>query len=71
MDSKCSFCVTSIVADRGSGMARIFTAAPGLVRVMNGEPWDVTGLPEVYKMTQERLQRLQSATGEAPKVAIV
>jgi hypothetical protein len=52
-------------------MARIFTAAPGLVRVMNGEPWDVTGLPEVYKMTQERLQRLQSATGEAPKVAIV
>ncbi|KAF2441765.1 DAO-domain-containing protein [Karstenula rhodostoma CBS 690.94] len=55
----------------GHGMARIFTAAPGLVKVMNGEPWEETGLPEVYKMTPERLKRLRSATEEAPKVAIV
>jgi hypothetical protein len=71
MDSKCSFRVTELVADKRSGMARIFTAAPGLVKVMNGESWDATGLPEVYKMTKERLQRLQSATEEAPKTAIV
>ena len=52
-------------------MARIFTAAPGLVKVMNGEPWEATGLPDVYRMTPERLERLKSATGDAPKVAIV
>ncbi|KAJ4357796.1 uncharacterized protein N0V89_002372 [Didymosphaeria variabile] len=55
----------------GHGMARIFTAAPGLVKVMNGESWAATGLPDVYEMTPERLQRLQSATEGAPKVAIV
>lgn len=52
-------------------MARIFTAAPGLVKIMNGESWDATGLPEVYKMTPERLQRLRRASGEAPIVAVV
>lgn len=54
----------------GSGMARIFTAAPGLVRLMKGEPWTATGLPDVYQLTQERLERLR--VGEAaPRVAVV
>ncbi|KAJ4294241.1 hypothetical protein N0V90_007931 [Kalmusia sp. IMI 367209] len=55
----------------GHGMARTFTAAPGLVKIMNDASWGVTGLPEVYQMTPERYQRLRSASEEAPKVAIV
>ncbi|KAF1960078.1 hypothetical protein CC80DRAFT_544541 [Byssothecium circinans] len=55
----------------GHGMARIFTATPGLVRLMNDEPWSATGLPEVYQMTPERLDRLQKSSKETPKVAIV
>lgn len=43
----------------GHGMARIFTAAPGLVRLMAGEPWETIGLPDVYRITQERLHRLR------------
>ncbi|KAF1940213.1 DAO-domain-containing protein [Clathrospora elynae] len=55
----------------GHGMARIFTAAPGLVKFMNGEDWSATGLPEVYRMTPERLQKLKSADGSAPQIAVV
>jgi hypothetical protein len=53
-----------------SGMARIFTAAPGLVKLMNGEPWASTGLPDVYQMTESRLESLR-ASEPPPKVAIV
>lgn len=53
-----------------SGMARIFTAAPGLVKLMNSEPWAATGLPDVYQMTLDRLERLRAAE-QPPKVAIV
>ena len=49
----------------GHGMARIFTAAPGLVKLMNGETWASTGLPEVYRLDQERLHKLQSELGES------
>lgn len=42
----------------GHGMARTFTAAPGLVKLMNGESWAETGLPEAFQLTQERLARL-------------
>lgn len=59
------------MADRDSGMARIFTTAPGLVKLMDGGSWDATGLPEVYQMSPERLQRLQSPNEGPPKVAIV
>jgi hypothetical protein len=41
-------------------MARIFTAAPGLVKLMDGEDWSETGLPEVYQITAERLEKLTS-----------
>ncbi|KAH8881112.1 DAO-domain-containing protein [Thozetella sp. PMI_491] len=42
----------------GHGMARTFTAGPGLVRLMNGESWDHVGLPDAYQITTERMQRL-------------
>jgi hypothetical protein len=55
-----------------SGMARIFTAAPGLVQLMNGEKWSETGLPEVYQLTKERMEKLTNEVDEeAPKVAVV
>jgi len=52
-------------------MARIFTAAPGLVKLMDGEPWDATGLPEVYQLTSGRLNELKGVSDDAPKVAVV
>ena len=51
-------------------MARIFTAAPGLVKLMNGEDWGATGLPEVYQMTAERLEKLTSMD-PAPAIAVI
>ncbi|KAL4778835.1 FAD dependent oxidoreductase-domain-containing protein [Aspergillus varians] len=41
----------------GHGMARIFTAAPGLVKLMAGRPWAETQLPEVYQITPSRVNR--------------
>jgi hypothetical protein len=51
-------------------MARIFTAAPGLVKLMSGEDWSATGLPEVYQMTPERSKKLKSVE-PAPAVAVI
>jgi hypothetical protein len=51
-------------------MARIFTAAPGLVKLMNGDNWSATGLPEVYQMTPERLEKLTSMK-PAPAIAVI
>lgn len=42
----------------GHGMARIFNCAPGLVKIMTGSPWEATGLPECFEVTEERLRRL-------------
>lgn len=42
-----------------SGMARIFTAAPGLVKLMNGASWAETKLPDVYQITPARIDRLK------------
>ncbi|ORY56901.1 FAD dependent oxidoreductase-domain-containing protein [Pseudomassariella vexata] len=44
----------------GHGMARVFTAAPGLVRLMAGEEWEEVGLPDVYRVTGERMERLKA-----------
>ncbi|KAF2690895.1 DAO-domain-containing protein [Lentithecium fluviatile CBS 122367] len=55
----------------GHGMARIFTAAPGLVQLMNGETWAATGLPDVYEITAERLERVRAASEGKSKVAII
>ena len=40
-------------------MARIFTAAPGLVRLMAGRPWAETKLPDVYQITPSRVNNLK------------
>lgn len=42
----------------GHGMARIFTCAPGLAKLIAGGTWADTGLPECFQMSEERLQRL-------------
>jgi hypothetical protein len=52
-------------------MARIFTAAPGLVKLMNGEEWGTTGLPEVYQMTPERLEKLKNVDENTPQIAVI
>ncbi|KAL2867297.1 NAD(P)/FAD-dependent oxidoreductase [Aspergillus lucknowensis] len=44
---------------QGHGMARIFTAAPGLVKLMDGCSWADTQLPEVYQITTARIDRLK------------
>jgi hypothetical protein len=40
---------------------------------MNGEPWSATGLPEVYQLTPERMERLRKLQVDenVPKVAVV
>lgn len=48
----------------GHGMARIFNCAPGLVKIMKGESWDSTGLPECFNVTEERLLRLGQGSME-------
>ncbi|KAL7623740.1 hypothetical protein AAE478_005293 [Parahypoxylon ruwenzoriense] len=44
----------------GHGMARIFTCAPGLVKLILGGSWEDTGLPECFRMTEKRLERSQN-----------
>lgn len=43
-------------------MARIFTCAPGIAKIMLGKDWDDTGLPECFKFSEERLTRLSTKT---------
>jgi hypothetical protein len=59
------------VLTANSGMARIFTAAPGLVKLMHGDPWSSTELPDVYQMTPERLAKLKSSEENTPQVAVI
>lgn len=47
-----------IAGFNGHGMARIFGCAPGLVKMMMGGTWQDTGMPEVFRISSERLQRL-------------
>ncbi|KAI9046064.1 NAD(P)/FAD-dependent oxidoreductase [Aspergillus affinis] len=41
----------------GHGMAGIFTCAPGLVKLINGQSWDETGLPECFQYSKERIDK--------------
>ncbi|KAI0126846.1 FAD dependent oxidoreductase [Xylariales sp. AK1849] len=43
----------------GHGMARIFTCAPGVAKLVLGGTWDDTGLPECFELTEARLEKLQ------------
>lgn len=49
----------------GHGMARIFNCAPGVVKIIQGESWDATGLPECFDATQERLDKLAKGAMES------
>jgi hypothetical protein len=40
-----------------SGMARIATVSRGLAKIVQGESWSATGLPESFQVTEERLAR--------------
>lgn len=42
----------------GHGMARVFTCAPGVAKLVLGGDWSETGLPECFEFNQERLARL-------------
>ncbi|KAF3036974.1 hypothetical protein E8E12_008379 [Didymella heteroderae] len=53
----------------GHGMARAFTAAPGLVKLMSGQTWESVGLPDVYQIAAGRLEKLKKAT--ASRVATI
>jgi glycine/D-amino acid oxidase-like deaminating enzyme len=44
----------------GHGMARIFTCAPGVAKLVLGGEWSETGLPECFEFSQERLARLSN-----------
>ncbi|KAH6657000.1 FAD dependent oxidoreductase [Truncatella angustata] len=49
----------------GHGMARIFTCAPGLVKLVLGGSWSDTDLPECFELTEERLQKLQNGVSRS------
>jgi hypothetical protein len=40
------------------------------LKLMNGDNWSATGLPEVYQMTPERLEKLTSMK-PAPAIAVI
>lgn len=40
----------------GHGMARIWTCSPGLAKLIVGEPWSATGLPECFQYSDARLE---------------
>ena len=42
----------------GHGMARIFTCAPGLVKLILGSKWSETGLPECFQLTADRASKM-------------
>ncbi|KAI5862454.1 FAD dependent oxidoreductase [Durotheca rogersii] len=46
----------------GHGMARIFTCAPGVAKLILGGTWEDTGLPECFQMTEERLERAKAGS---------
>jgi ribosomal protein L40E len=46
-------------------MARIFTCAPGLVKLMAGEPWEATRLPKCFQFTQERIKKFNKPKPES------
>ncbi|KAI0182074.1 FAD dependent oxidoreductase [Hypoxylon sp. FL1284] len=43
----------------GHGMARIFTCAPGVAKLILGGTWEDIGLPECFEITEERLEKLK------------
>ncbi|KAH9837402.1 FAD dependent oxidoreductase [Teratosphaeria destructans] len=52
------------VGHNGHGMARTFSLAPGLARLIAGCPWEITGIPEAFQLTGERLEKLRRQEGK-------
>ncbi|KAK0483681.1 DAO-domain-containing protein [Armillaria novae-zelandiae] len=52
----------------GHGMARIFTTATGLVKLIQGGTWADTGLPECFELTPGRLEHLSKLDFSMPIV---
>ncbi|KAL1743246.1 FAD dependent oxidoreductase [Schizophyllum fasciatum] len=50
-----------IAGFNGHGMARIFGCAPGLAQMIMGGSWEDTGMPEVFRISEDRLRRLGQA----------
>ncbi|KAJ5083446.1 hypothetical protein N7456_012873 [Penicillium angulare] len=50
----------------GHGMARIFTSAPGVAKLVLGHDWNATGLPQCFQSSRERLTRLSG--GNLPSI---
>ncbi|KAJ6024137.1 hypothetical protein N7540_004934 [Penicillium herquei] len=50
----------------GHGMARIFTCAPGVAKLVMGHDWSTTGLPECFQLTPMRASRLSE--GNLPSI---
>ncbi|KAH6991376.1 FAD dependent oxidoreductase [Ilyonectria sp. MPI-CAGE-AT-0026] len=44
----------------GHGMARIFTSAPGVAKIILGGSWSETGLPECFQFSQSRVDKLST-----------
>jgi hypothetical protein len=40
------------------GMARIFTCAPGVAKLVTGKNWSETGLPECFELTKDRVAKM-------------
>ena len=52
-------------------MAHAFTVALAMVKLMAGRPWADTGLPDVFQMTQQRMNKLLNrTTGEARTIRL-
>ncbi|KAF2217824.1 hypothetical protein CERZMDRAFT_63947 [Cercospora zeae-maydis SCOH1-5] len=46
-----------LAGHNGHGMARIWMCAPGLAKIIQGDSWSATGLPECFKYSKSRLIR--------------
>ncbi len=46
------------------GIARIFTCSPGIAKLVLGEKWDDTELPECFQMTANRLAAEENAQSQ-------
>lgn len=49
-----------LAGHNGHGMARIWMCAPGLAKMILGESWSATALPECFQYSQSRLSRAAS-----------
>ncbi|SPJ75994.1 uncharacterized protein FTOL_05725 [Fusarium torulosum] len=48
----------------GHGMARIFQCAPGLVKLIMGEAWSATGMPECFRFSKDRFGYIRKRKGD-------